>query len=57
MDFTVVPIEKVQSALSRAEALGANDIEEACAAAARALAIPVETVREIAYSAQGRPWE
>lgn len=49
MGFTVIPIEKVHAALARAEELGAADIEEACTAAAQALGIAVESVREVAY--------
>lgn len=42
----------VRAALDRAQALQALDIEEACAAVAQSLAIPVETVREVAYEVQ-----
>lgn len=54
MGFTVIPIEKVRAALARAEELGAADIEEACTAAAQALGIAVESVREVAYEAAER---
>ncbi|MDP9992020.1 hypothetical protein J2W28_001048 [Variovorax boronicumulans] len=45
MDFTVIPIEKVKAAFARALALN-PDREAAARAAAQALGIPVETVRE-----------
>lgn len=54
MGFTVIPIDKVREALARAEELGAADVEEACAAAAQALGIAVESVREVAYELAGR---
>lgn len=47
--IVIVRIEKVREALARAEQLGAVDIEQACAAAAQALGIQVEAVREVAY--------
>ncbi|CAN7322941.1 hypothetical protein LJR084_001864 [Variovorax sp. LjRoot84] len=46
--------DKVRAALARAEQLGATDIEQACAAAAQALAIPVEVVREVALELAGQ---
>lgn len=49
MGFTVIHIDKVRAALARAEELGAADVEEACTAAAQALGIAVESVREVAY--------
>jgi len=45
----IVPKDTVRAALARAEQLGAESIEQACAVAAQALAIPVEAVREVAY--------
>lgn len=53
MGFTVIPIEKVRAALARAEELGAENLEEACAAAAQALGIAVESVRPVAYELAG----
>lgn len=47
--IVIVSIEKVRAALARAEQLGAESIEEACQAAAQALGIEVEVVREVAY--------
>lgn len=47
--IVIIRIEKVREALARAEQLGAADIEQACAAAAQALGIQVEAVREVAY--------
>lgn len=44
----IVPIEKVRAALARAEELGADTIEEACASAAAAIGIPVEMVEAVA---------
>jgi hypothetical protein len=46
---TIVSIQKVRAAIARAEELGAESIEEACQAAAHALAIDVEAVRGVAY--------
>ncbi len=48
----IVSKERVRAALERAEQLGSTHIEEACAVAAAALAIPVEAVREVAYEVQ-----
>lgn len=45
----ITPKEKVRDALDRAQDLGASSIEEACAAAAQALGVPVDVVREVAY--------
>ena len=50
----IVSKDKVRAALARAEQLGADSIEQACAAAAQALAIPVEAVREVAYELVGQ---
>ncbi|MBT2326067.1 hypothetical protein J7E62_27435 [Variovorax paradoxus] len=41
--------DKVRAALDRAQDLGAKSVEEACTAAAQALCIPVESVREVAF--------
>lgn len=46
MDFTVIPIQKVKAAFARALALNA-DREAAARAAAQALGITVEAVREV----------
>ena len=46
MDFTVIPIEKVKAAFARAVAMN-PDPEEAARAAAQALGITDETVREV----------
>lgn len=46
MDFTVIPIQKVTAAFARALALNA-DREAAARAAAQALGITVEAVREV----------
>lgn len=46
MDFTVIPIEKVKTAFARALTLNA-DRETAARAAAQALGITVEAVREV----------
>ena len=48
----ITTIEKVREALERAEQLGAASIEEACTAAAQALGISVEAVRDVAYQVQ-----
>lgn len=52
MDHTVMPIEKVLSAYVRARALH-PDHEAACAAAAQALGIAVESVRDAVAMSQG----
>lgn len=49
--------DKVRAALDRAQDLGAKSVEEACAAAAQALAIPVEAVREVALELAGQDAE
>lgn len=46
MDYTVIPIEKVKAAFARALELN-PDREAAAAAAAQALGIVVETVRDV----------
>ncbi|WP_418145527.1 hypothetical protein ABL850_15815 [Variovorax paradoxus] len=46
MDFTVIPIEKVKAAFARALRLN-PDREAAALAAAQALGITVEAVREV----------
>jgi hypothetical protein len=46
MDFTVIPIEKVKAAFARALALN-SDREAAAHAAAQALGITFEAVREV----------
>lgn len=46
MDFAVIPIEKVMAAFARALAMN-SDREAATCAAAQALGITVEAVREV----------
>ncbi|SDX15108.1 hypothetical protein SAMN05518669_103410 [Variovorax sp. YR634] len=46
MDFTVIPIEKVKAAFARALAMN-PDREAAARAAAQALGITAEAVREV----------
>lgn len=41
--------EAVWAALDRAQQLGASGIDEACTAAAHALCLPVEAVRQVAF--------
>ena len=48
----IVSIAKVRAALQRAEELGADSVDDACAAAAQALGIDIELVRAVAASAQ-----
>jgi hypothetical protein len=50
----IVSKDKVRAALDRAQDLGASDIEECCAVAAQALAIPIEAVLEVAYEFAGQ---
>lgn len=51
MDFTVIPIEKVKAAFERALALN-PDREAAVRAAAQALGITTEAVREVVAAPQ-----
>lgn len=54
MDFTVIPIEKVKAAFARALALN-PDRDAAARAAAQALGVPLETVRDALALSEGAP--